>query len=198
VIFNVFINFLTYIYCIFTRIKSIFYETVKKGKNDMSNKRRDFLGLALLGTATVGGAGALVGLKRSWDALPSVFSAGFTTVDLSVAKEGKLYTAVWRGKPIFILKKTSDMPEDIKREIKVGSDRYTVMIGLCTHLGCIPAYKEQDQVFKCACHGGEFDSNGRQTFGPPPRPFDIPPFSISGTTLVLGEESAEYKKMIAI
>ncbi|VAY86373.1 Ubiquinol-cytochrome C reductase iron-sulfur subunit [hydrothermal vent metagenome] len=160
------------------------------------NKRRDFLGLALAGTATVGGAAALFGLKRSWDALPSVLSAGYTTVDLSQAQAGKLYTVVWRGKPIFILKKTNEMTSCDKREIVVGEDRYSVMIGLCTHLGCIPAYKEDKQQFKCACHGGEFDSCGTQTFGPPPRPLDLPPFSISGTKMVLGEEGEEYKKMI--
>ena len=162
----------------------------------MSNTRRDFLGLALAGTAVVGGGASLVGLKRSWDALPSVVSAGFTTVDLSMAQAGQLYTVAWRGKPIFILKKTSDMPTDGDREIKVGSDRYTVMIGLCTHLGCVPTYKETQQMFKCACHGGEFDSNGKQTFGPPPKPLVIPPFKVKGNTIVLGEEGEEYKQMI--
>jgi ubiquinol-cytochrome c reductase iron-sulfur subunit len=163
-----------------------------------NNKRRDFLGMALAGTAAIGGAGSLYGLKRSWDALPSVISSGFTTIDLSVAKAGKLYTAVWRGKPIFILKKTSDMTECDKREIRVGDDRYSIMIGLCTHLGCIPSYKEEAKMFKCACHGGEFDTCGKETFGPPPRPLDLPPFSISGTTLVLGKEGEVYKKMIAV
>lgn len=164
----------------------------------MSNKRRDFLGLALLGTAGVGGATALFGLKKSWDALPSVLSAGFTTVDLSQAKSGKLYTTAWRGKPIFILKKTASMPVCDKREIKIGEDRYSLMVGLCTHLGCIPSYIQDKQKFKCACHGGEFDTCGKQTFGPPPRPLDIPPFSLNGTKMVLGEESELYKKMIAV
>jgi ubiquinol-cytochrome c reductase iron-sulfur subunit len=83
------------------------------------------------------------------------------------------------------------------REITVGGDRYTVMIGLCTHLGCIPAYVKGDKKFKCACHGGEFDTAGRQTFGPPPRPFDLPPFKIDGNKIVLGETGEEYKRMMA-
>jgi ubiquinol-cytochrome c reductase iron-sulfur subunit len=163
----------------------------------MANEsRRDFIGLALLGTAAVGGGASLVGLKGTWDALPSVISGGFTTVDLTQTKEGKLYTIQWRGKPIFILRKTSDMTKDDNREITVDNKRYSIMIGLCTHLGCIPSYVEDLKMFKCACHGGEFDTNGKQTFGPPPRPLDLPPFSIKGTSIVIGEEGEEYKKMI--
>jgi ubiquinol-cytochrome c reductase iron-sulfur subunit len=51
-------------------------------------------------------------------------------------------------------------------------------------------------MWKCACHGGEFDSSGRQTFGPPPKPFVVPPFSVKGSVLVLGEDGPESKKMI--
>ena len=71
------------------------------------------------------------------------------------------------------------------------------MIGLCTHLGCIPAYRNDVHDFKCACHGGEFSADGVHKFGPPPRPLDIPPFKLDGVTLVLGEEGPEYKAMMA-
>ena len=71
------------------------------------------------------------------------------------------------------------------------------MIGICTHLGCIPAYNPSRQQFVCACHGGVFDTNGINVFGPPPRPFDIPPFAIKDTKLELGKEGEEYKKMLA-
>jgi ubiquinol-cytochrome c reductase iron-sulfur subunit len=64
---------------------------------------------------------------------------------------------------------------------------------LCTHLGCIPAWKKDK--WKCACHGGEFNPSAKQVFGPPPRPFDLPPFSVKGTSIVLGEEGPEYKKI---
>ena len=163
----------------------------------MSKDRRDFLGLALASTASAGAIVGLYGVKRTWDALPSVITAGYTTVDLSVAEAGKLYVTTWRGKPIFILKKTADMQECDNREITVGADRYSVMIGLCTHLGCIPAYNENAQKFKCACHGGEFDACGNQTFGPPPRPLDFPPFDVDGSKIVLGKAGDEYKRLIA-
>ncbi len=157
--------------------------------------RRDFMGMALGGFTALGGIGALYAMKRSWDPLPSVKAAGFTTVDLSGAQENVLNVEKWRGKPIFVLKKTKDMKAD-DRDVIVGSDRFHVSIGLCTHLGCIPAYIPDDHKFKCACHGGEFDASGHEIFGPPPSPLEIPPFKIDGTTLVLGEAGPEYKKML--
>jgi ubiquinol-cytochrome c reductase iron-sulfur subunit len=157
--------------------------------------RRDFMGMALGGFTALGGIGALYAMKRSWDPLPSVKAAGFTTVDLSGAQPNVLNVEKWRGKPIFVLKKTKDMKAD-DRDVVVGSDRFHVSIGLCTHLGCIPAYKEAEHKFLCACHGGEFDASGHQIFGPPPSPLEIPPFKIDGTKLVLGEAGPEYKKML--
>jgi ubiquinol-cytochrome c reductase iron-sulfur subunit len=158
------------------------------------SSRRDFMGMALGGFSALGGLAALYAMKRSWDPLPSVKAAGFTTVDLSGAQENVLNVEKWRGKPIFILKKSADMPSD-ERDVIVGQDRYLVAIGLCTHLGCIPAYLPNDKIFHCACHGGEFDASGREIFGPPPSPLVIPPFKIDGTQLVLGEEGPEYIKM---
>ena len=157
--------------------------------------RRDFMGMALGACAAVGGIGALYAAKRSWDPLPSVKAAGFTTVDLSTAKPNVLNVEKWRGKPIFILKKTAQMEVD-KRDVVIGSDRYHVSIGLCTHLGCIPAYKKDDHKFLCACHGGEFDASGHNIKAPAPSPLEIPPFKIDGTKLVLGEVGPEYKKML--
>ncbi|MFT7823926.1 MAG: Rieske 2Fe-2S domain-containing protein [Sulfurimonas sp.] len=156
--------------------------------------RRDFMGMALGGFTALGGLGALYAMKRSWDPLPSVKAAGFTTVDLSAAQPNVLNVEKWRGKPIFILKKTADMKAD-DRDVVVGSDRFHVSIGLCTHLGCIPAYKPNEQKFLCACHGGEFDTSGHETFGPPPSPLEVPPFKLEGTKIVLGEEGPEFKKM---
>jgi ubiquinol-cytochrome c reductase iron-sulfur subunit len=163
--------------------------------NDMN--RRDFIGLAFGGFAAIGGIASLVAMKKTWDPLPSVVAAGVTTVDLSPIAEGEMKTVNWRGKPVFVLRKSSDMQECDDRDVVAGNDRYTVVIGICTHLGCIPAWKKSEKLFKCACHGGEFDACGKNTFGPPPRPFDIPPFKLDGSTLVLGEEGAEYKKLQA-
>jgi len=162
----------------------------------MSNEtnRRDFLGMSFAAVAAVGGAASLVGMKQAWDPLPSVLAAGFTTIDLAKAelKPGQPKTFKWRGKPIFVLEKTAEM-EKFDGDLIIGSKRYTVAIGLCTHLGCIPAWKTNQ--WKCACHGGEFNANGQQTFGPPPKPLVIPPFKVDGMVLTLGESSDVSKAM---
>lgn len=163
----------------------------------VEQSRRDFIGMAFGGVAAVGGVLALGAMKKTWDPLPSVQSAGFVTVDLSPIGDGEMRTLQWRGKPIFILKKTADMKKNEKRDVVAGNKDYTVIIGLCTHLGCIPSWVPATKQFKCACHGGEFDASGVNTFGPPPRPMDIPPFKIDGEKLVLGEEGPEYKKLVA-
>lgn len=160
----------------------------------VEKERRDFLGMALGGFTALGGVAALGAMKRSWDPLPSVKAAGFTTVDLSAAEENVLNVEKWRGKPIFILKKSADM-ETNDRDIVVGNDRFFMAIGLCTHLGCIPAYYPKDKGFICACHGGQFNTSGIATKAPPVKPLEIPPFKLDGTKLVLGEEGEEFKKM---
>ena len=161
----------------------------------MNENRRGFMGKAFGAVAAVGGVASLYAMKKSWDPLPSVKAAGFTTLDMTVYKEDELVVEKWRGKPIFVLKKTADMKAD-DRDVIVGSDRFHISIGLCTHLGCIPAYLADEMKFKCACHGGEFDSSGHQIFGPPPSPLEIPPFKVDGTKIVLGEAGPEYKKML--
>ncbi|AQW80855.1 ubiquinol-cytochrome c reductase iron-sulfur subunit [Campylobacter pinnipediorum] len=162
----------------------------------VKQERRDFIGIAFGAVAAVGGAFSLVAMKKTWDPLPSVKAAGFTTVDLSPMKDGEMRQVEWRKKPIFILKKDPNSPANDNRDIKIGNDRYTVVIGLCTHLGCIPEWKSSKNAFICACHGGEFDADGLNVFGPPPRPLDIPPFKIDGTKLVLGETGPEYNKLV--
>ncbi|MEJ2499542.1 MAG: ubiquinol-cytochrome c reductase iron-sulfur subunit [Campylobacterales bacterium] len=166
----------------------------------MEQSRRGFMGKVFGAVAGVGAVGTLYAMKKSWDPLPSVKAAGFTTVDLSAAEPNKLMVEKWRGKPIFVLKKTPEMvekqnAEQTERDIVVNGEHYLVCIGLCTHLGCIPAYREAKHDFKCACHGGEFDASGIETLAPPPSPMVIPPFNIKGNAIVLGEEGEEYRKM---
>ena len=162
----------------------------------VEKERRDFLGMALGGFTALGGIAVLGAAKRTWDPLPSVKAAGFTVVDLTEMQPNQLAVEKWRGKPIFILKKTKDMKPN-ERDVVVGEDRYHVSIGLCTHLGCIPAYFPDDHKFICACHGGVFDASGEVLKAPPPSPLVIPPFKVDGTKLVLGEEGPEYKELKA-
>jgi ubiquinol-cytochrome c reductase iron-sulfur subunit len=160
------------------------------------SERRDFFGKALGAFAGLGALGALYAAKRTWDPLPSVKAGGFTTIDVSKAEENVLYTEMWRGKPIFVLKVAKgDKAHDNKRLIDIGGDKFFMAIGLCTHLGCIPSYFPDDHKFICACHGGQFDAAGEVLKAPPPSPLVIPPFKIDGKKLVLGEEGPEYKKL---
>lgn len=161
----------------------------------IQQQRRSFIGLAFGAVAAAGGTISLVAVKKTWDPLPSVKAAGFTTVDLSPMKDGEMRQVEWRKKPIFILKKDASMEKNDARDVVVGDARYTVVIGLCTHLGCIPEFKMSKKAFVCACHGGEFNVDGVNTFGPPPSPLEIPPFKIDGMKLVLGETGPEYQKL---
>jgi len=171
----------------------------------MSNEtnRRDFLGMSFAAVAAVGGVASLVGMKQAWDPLPSVLAAGFTTIDLAKAelKPGEPKTFKWRGKPIFVLEMTKEQIAEADKEglpkeyhLNIGDKTYTVVIGICTHLGCIPAWK--GVKWKCACHGGEFNPSGKQVFGPPPKPFVVPPFSVEGSVLTLGNTGPQSKAMI--
>ncbi len=160
------------------------------------------MGKAFGAVAGVGAVGSLIAMKQSWDPLPSVKAAGFTEVDLSSMEENKLVVEKWRGKPIFVLKKTAEMvaaqsKEESARDVIVDGAHFMITIGLCTHLGCIPAYRDAKKDFLCACHGGEFNASGIQTKSPPPSPLVIPPFKIMGKTVLLGEEGPEYQKMKA-
>lgn len=167
-----------------------------------NNSRRGFMGMAFGAVAAVGAIGSLVAMKKSWDPLPSVKAAGFTTLDMSIYEEGVMVTEKWRGKPIFVLKKSaavmaedSKNPEALARNVKVGNNNFMIAIGLCTHLGCIPAFKKDTNDFLCACHGGQFSASGLVTKVPPPRGLDIPPFKIDGNMLVLGEQGPEWTMM---
>lgn len=168
----------------------------------MSNEtsRRDFLGMSFGAVAAVGGVAALVGMKAAWDPLPSVKAAGTTTVDTSTAEENVMYTEKWRGKPVFILKKSKEMVakasnNEKARDVIVNGEHFLVCIGLCTHLGCIPAYDRTKESFLCACHGATYDQSAINTSAPAPLPMLIPPFKVEGSKIILGKAGDDYNKM---
>lgn len=166
------------------------------------NQRRDFIGMALGGGAAVGAVASLIAMKKTWDPLPSVVSAGFTTVDISSLKDGELMTVEWRKKPVYILRMAKDDADAQKylgkRNFKIGDAIYTIGVQVCTHLGCIPGYDSEKREFVCACHGGKFNSSGINEPGtPPPIPMTIPPFKVidGGKKLLLGEAGEEYDQL---
>lgn len=160
-------------------------------------KRRDFLGMSLVGVGALGAIASIVAMKRTWDPLPSVVSAGITVIDIGTMQEGEFRQSQWRGKPIYIIRKQNDATYNQARDFKIDEAIFTMGVQVCTHLGCIPLFQENTKGFFCPCHGGKYTIDGVNVAGtPPPTPFEIPPFKIDGTKLTLGVSSPIYEEMI--
>lgn len=165
---------------------------------DKKISRRDFLLYAIGGWAAVGAGATLYAMYKTWEPLPEVKAAGIVEFDLSTLKEGEIRVVEWRRKPVFILRRKKNIQVNCpKRTIRTDIGDFTVVIGICTHLGCIPNWEPENNVWHCPCHGGKYNACGENIFGPPPRPLDIPPFKLEGTKIVLGEEGPEYKALIS-
>ena len=167
--------------------------------------RRDFLQL------TAGAVGAVGVGVFAWPFLDSMNPAADTLalatieVDLTPIALGQSITVKWQGKPVFIRHRT---PEEIAaaEKVNVGDlrDRQTdaervkkpewlVMVGICTHLGCIPlGQKETDPKGEfggwfCPCHGSQYDTSGRIRKGPAPKNLPVPPYAfLTDTTVRIG------------
>jgi ubiquinol-cytochrome c reductase iron-sulfur subunit len=167
--------------------------------------RRDFLYIATGTVAAVGGASALVPLISQMNPDASTIAAGAPVeVDLSPIAEGQVIKVFWRSKPIFISHRTkkeidearsvqlSSLPDpqaDADR-VKSGKDQWLVLIGICTHLGCIPlAHQGNYDGWFCPCHGSQYDTSGRIRQGPAPKNLFLPPYKfLSDTKIRIGEE----------
>jgi ubiquinol-cytochrome c reductase iron-sulfur subunit len=164
--------------------------------------RRDFLYL-LTGATAVVGAGALVWpLIDSMNPSADVLALGSVEVDLSSIETGMRVTAKWRGKPIFIDHRTPkeieearavdvstlrDPATDAQRVIKPD---WLVVIGICTHLGCVPLGqgpgdpRGQYGGWFCPCHGSVYDTAGRIRQGPAPLNLVLPPYKFTSDNVV--------------
>ena len=167
--------------------------------------RRDFL---LAATCTLGMIGAGLAAWPFIDSLnPSADAQALASVevDLSSIAPGQAVTAAWQGKPVFIRHRTrdeivaarevhhEDLPDPQRDADRAQNPRWLVVIGVCTHLGCIPrGQKPGDPRGKfdgwfCSCHGSQFDTSGRVRTGPAPRNLAVPPHSFpNGHTLRIG------------
>ena len=195
-------------------------ETIQDTMNsDDEPTRRDVILVAAAGFAAVGAAAALWPLLDQMNPDQSALSLATTDVDLSHIDVGQAITVMWRGKPIFIRRRADDeiaaaksvpvddlpdpyarnanLPDDAPAsdENRAGKDRepWLVMIGICTHLGCIPkgqAVGDNRGEFGgwfCPCHGSQYDSSGRIRQGPAPLNLAIPPYAfISDSKIKIG------------
>ncbi|MGE0022276.1 MAG: ubiquinol-cytochrome c reductase iron-sulfur subunit [Hyphomicrobium sp.] len=181
--------------------------------------RRDFLVIAGNAFAAVGAAATLWPFVAQMNPDAGAQALASVEIDLSPVKEGQAITALWRGKPIFIRNRTPDeikaaeavdpkelpdpearndlLPEttpalDTNR-VKDGKDNWLILIGICTHLGCIPKGQSMGDSrgefggWFCPCHGSHYDTSGRIRKGPAPRNLEVPPYVfVSDTKIKIG------------
>ena len=119
-------------------------------------------------------------------------------VDLANLAEGKSKTVMWRGKPLFIKHRTSkeiedannvnidDLPDPQTDKERVKNPKFLVLVGVCTHLGCVPASdKGEFDGWFCPCHGSHYDTSGRIRKGPAPSNLEIPPYEFTTENTIL-------------
>ncbi len=167
--------------------------------------RRDFL---LLSTITVGAAGSALAAWPFIDVMTpaaDTLALSTTEVDLAPVEVGQSITVVWQGKPVFVRHRTaaeikeagavalSDMIDPEADKDRVQKSEWLIMVGICTHLGCIPlGQKENDPKGEyggwfCPCHGSHYDSSGRIRKGPAPKNLVVPAYTFpTDTTIKIG------------
>jgi len=154
--------------------------------------RRDFLYIATGAVGAVGVAAAAAPLISQMNPDASTIAAGAPIeVDLSPIAEGQMIKVFWRSKPIFINHRTKEEiddagsidwhslidPQPDQARVKEGHDEWLVVIGICTHLGCIPLPHQGDYGgWFCPCHGSQYDAAGRVRCGPAPANLYLPPY----------------------
>ncbi|NKB60122.1 MAG: ubiquinol-cytochrome c reductase iron-sulfur subunit [Alphaproteobacteria bacterium] len=167
--------------------------------------RRDFLILAAGAMGVVGAASFAWPLIDSMNPSAEVLALSTVDVDLDPIQEGQSITIVWQGKPVFVRRRTkAEIEQALKddsaelRDPEKDGDRaqkpdWLVMIGLCTHLGCIPlGQKSTDPKGEfggwfCPCHGSHYDTAGRIRKGPAPKNLPLPPYKfVDDKTILIG------------
>ncbi|MDP4796023.1 MAG: ubiquinol-cytochrome c reductase iron-sulfur subunit [Rhodospirillales bacterium] len=165
--------------------------------------RRDFL---IWSTVAIGAAGTALAVWPFIDQMnpaADTLALATTEVDISQIAVGQAITVVWRGKPVFIRHRTakeisaaeevnlSDLPDPQKDDARVKKPEWLIMVGVCTHLGCIPLGQKQGDPqgdfggWFCPCHGSHYDTSGRIRKGPAPKNLMVPTYSFVEDTKVL-------------
>jgi ubiquinol-cytochrome c reductase iron-sulfur subunit len=165
--------------------------------------RRDFLYIATGAVGAVGAAAVAWPLIAQMNPDASTIAAGAPVeIDLTPIAEGQAIKVFWRGKPIFINHRTKKQIEDAQKvdlaslpdpqpdsaRVKPDRPQWQVLIGICTHLGCIPiAHQGQYDGYFCPCHGSVYDTSGRIRSGPAPTNLPLPPYEfVSDSKIRIG------------
>lgn len=168
--------------------------------DDTEGNRRDFLYYATAGTGAVAVGAAVWPLVNQMNPSADVRAMSSIRVDISGVEPGTQLTVKWLGKPVFIRRRTeddiekgravelSDLPDPIAQNENMGeapaldqnrtldeAGEWLVMMGVCTHLGCVPLGDAGDfDGWFCPCHGSHYDTAGRIRKGPAPTNLPIP------------------------
>ena len=168
-----------------------------------AHTRRDFLYVATGSVAAVGAAFTAWPFIAQMNPDASTIAAGAPIeVDLTPIAEGQVIKVFWRGKPIFVNHRTPKEieeavnvnvatlpdPQPDSARVKDGHANFQVLVGICTHLGCIPiAHSGAFNGYFCPCHGSVYDTSGRIRSGPAPTNSELPPYElISDTRKTIG------------
>ena len=169
---------------------------------EVDKEKRDFLYLTTTGLAAAGGIVAGWTLIDTMNPAKDVLALASTEVDLSTVEVGQSLTVMWRGKPVFIRHRTvdeineartvriDDLKHKVQDENRVKKEEWLVVVGVCTHLGCVPlGQKIGDQKGEfggwfCPCHGSHYDTSGRVRKGPAPTNLDVPPYEFVSEEII--------------
>ena len=170
-------------------------------KNDKKKiERRDFLFTATAAAGAVGVGAAIWPVVDQMNPDASVKALASTEVDISSVQPGQSLTVLWRGKPVFIKRRTDqeiqkarevslgDLKHPEKDEDRVKKPEWLVMLGVCTHLGCVPLTDKGDfDGWFCPCHGSHYDTSGRIRKGPAPTNMEVPKYEfVNNNTIKIG------------
>ena len=160
-------------------------------------ERRDFLFTATYAVGAVGVGAVIWPMIDQMNPDASVKALASTEVDVSTVTPGKTITVLWRGKPVFIRRRTEDeiaearsvKLEDLKHpesdEERAKNPEWLVMLGMCTHLGCVPlGNKGEFGGWFCPCHGSHYDTSGRIRKGPAPKNLEVPKYEFVQSNII--------------
>ncbi len=168
--------------------------------SDKKVNRRDFVFTATYAVGAVGVGATVWPLIDQMNPDASVKALASTEVDISSLEPGKEITVLWRGKPVFIKRRTEDeiqearsvkmedLPDPEKDEDRAKNPEWLVMLGVCTHLGCVPLKEKGDyNGWFCPCHGSHYDTSGRIRKGPAPENMAVPKYEfLDNKTIKIG------------
>ena len=163
-------------------------------------KRRDFIVTASYALGAVGIGAAVLPLIDQMNPDASVKALSSTEVDVSEVSPGQSITVLWRGKPVFIKRRTDDeiksaravdlkdLKHPEKDEDRAKNPEWLGMLGVCTHLGCVPLTDKGDyNAWFCPCHGSHYDTSGRIRKGPAPTNMEVPKYEfVNSNTIKIG------------